>query len=205
MTNAAATTATLKFHRRDRTGTLVGTLKNGHGIYRIKMPSNGNEYLVRRRAFAEQAKGYAIAKELTWKEAAESTFSCQETTDEVREWLSRQLARFSGFEADRQAFVDRETEEMETLLSHGVGTEIPQVDTTNGRVYGYRRVDSLQVKVCDGFRRVQVSFRWAEGERYAADGFRSDSKYFKTMDFYADEIAKAEKDSRWLTPRLACF
>lgn len=77
MNNAnATTTISLKFHKLMRTARLVGTLKNGRGIYELS--TGGGTYHVRRAAFRESAKGYTQAKGLTDADYCGATYTCRD-------------------------------------------------------------------------------------------------------------------------------
>ena len=77
MNNAAATTTiSLKFHKLMRTARLVGTLKNGRGIYELS--TGGGTYHVRRAAYRESAKGYTQAKGLTEADYCGATYTCRD-------------------------------------------------------------------------------------------------------------------------------
>jgi len=87
MTNANATTISLKFHKLMRTARLVGTLKNGRGIYELS--TGGGTYHVRRAAFRESAKGYTQAKGLTDADYCGATYTCRDAYD-------RAVSRYEG-------------------------------------------------------------------------------------------------------------
>lgn len=202
--------AELRYHGKVRTCPAVGQLKNGHAVYLITMPSNGNEYIVRRGAFSETAKGYTAAKELTYKELADATFSSPRALDIADIALRRHVEGLEGLPARYAATVARDEAEMAELLSHDIGVEIPQIQKGDTVAWSFERRDGDAVLDADGKHyTVALSHRWNEKRKdwkpFCGCTFESRDRKFRTMAYFADALAEAGKKLADITPRVEGF
>lgn len=202
------TTIEVRFHGNDRNCKVVGTLKNGLAIGRLVMPSNGNVYYVHRKAQNPSAKGYTRGAEISIPAAAAAAWANAADIEVVRGWINNRLEHLDGVEASVQAKVDRETAQLNELLSHDIGAEIP-VQVGNEVPYMFERRDS-DITMEGTYRVVRCSKRWNENSAsfraYMSAEFSSSfTKRFSTMDTHADEIAKAQKEARALRALVEGF